>query len=70
MLNKKQVGIYTVSQIGALEGARMRLFQKQNAEWYAECIAKDIEIDPAVEQARNEWAAVAACTITAAGRRA
>ena len=31
MLKTKQVGKYTVSQIGALESARMRLFSKQIA---------------------------------------
>lgn len=56
-LNTKQVGSYTVTQMGALESARLRLFQRQNAELEQ----KQGNLDPARVEAWNEWAVVAAC---------
>lgn len=68
MLKTKVVGIYTVSQMGALEGARIRLFQKQNAEWRAKRLKDNLEVDQAVSDAYDEWATVAACTSPHIGR--
>lgn len=49
------VGKYTVSQIGPLESARLRLFQRQ--------IEPLVSDDEAMTEALNEWALVAACTM-------
>ena len=56
MLKTKQVGVYTVSQIGALQGANLRIFQKRISELISN------NDDPAYAEALNEWAVVAACT--------
>lgn len=53
-LKTKQVGVYTVSQMGPLESVRLRLFQKQIEELKTE--------DPVIKEALNEWAFIAACT--------
>lgn len=50
------IGKYTVSQIGPLESARLRLFQRQ----IEPLVSKD---DEAMTEALNEWALVAACTM-------
>jgi hypothetical protein len=55
MLQTKQVGEYLVSQMGVLEGARMRLYQRNIA-------AEVLEPDEAMVEALDEWALVAACT--------
>lgn len=57
-LKTKQIGNYTISQMGALEGVRLRLFQRQNAELEK----KQAEPDPAWVEAMSEWALLAACT--------
>lgn len=48
------VGNYTVSQMGPLESARLRLFQRK--------IEPLITDDEAMNETLNEWALVAACT--------
>jgi hypothetical protein len=53
MLKTKTVGIYTVSQFGPLEGARMRLHQRN--------IAAQKVTDEAITEVLSEWAMVASC---------
>lgn len=54
-LKTKQVGIYTVSQMGVLESARLRNNQRN--------VAEDLKSDdPAMVDALSEWVLVAACT--------
>jgi hypothetical protein len=52
MLKTEQVGRYTVSQIGPLQGTRLRLFQRQLSEM------KD---DAETIEALGDWAVLAAC---------
>lgn len=53
MLKTKQVGIYIVSQMSALEGARLRIYQQKNLGMKFD--------DPAMQAVADEWAVVAAC---------
>ena len=55
-LKTKQVGQYTVSQIGALQGANLRVFQRRVVEMTAK------NPDEGYAEALNEWARVAACS--------
>lgn len=55
MLQTKTIDRYTVSQMGPLESARLRLFQRQ--------IEPLIKGDEVMAEALNEWALVAACTV-------
>ena len=53
MLKTKQVGAYTITQMGPLEGARLRLHLRN-----LETMNLPAEVD---EQTRYNWALIAAC---------
>ena len=55
MLKTKQVGSYTVSQIGALQGANLRVFQRRVIELTSQ------NSDEAYAETLQEWALIAAC---------
>lgn len=61
MLKTKQVGKYTVTEMGPLEQTRMRLYLRNAEKRMTHPVTKERIDDPELEETLQNWAGAACC---------